>query len=427
MAQANRRDFLKAGAVATATAAAANLIPTAVHAAGDEVIKVGLIGCGGRGSGAAENILEADRTVRIHAVGDVFAEKAHGLVKQFKTAARLKQYANRVDVGDRVFDGLDAYQKVLESGIDLVILATPPGFRPTHLEAAIKAGKNIFTEKPVGVDAAGIRKVLSLVDEAKKKNLAIVAGTQRRHQAGYIETIKRIQDGELGDVVSARCAWNGDGIWFHPRKEGEADVHYQIRNWYHFLWLCGDHIVEQHVHNLDVCNWVMGGHPVKAYGFGGRCYRKSGDPNEVGQIWDHFAVQYEYANGVPMFSTCTHIPGIKSDISESVYGSKGTSHVNRYTINKKKVFSGDEINPYVQEHIDLIHSIRSGKPLNELQAVAESTFTAIFGRMAAYSGQPLTWDQALNAKEDSMPKELSLDMEHKIGPVPAPGKYRVVV
>ncbi len=416
---ANRRDFLKAGAVATATAAAANLIPTAVHAAGNDAIKVGLIGCGGRGTGALGNILEADKAVRVHAVGDVFPEKAKAI------AGRFKKYGDRIQLGDRVFDGLDAYQKVLDSGIDLVILATPPGFRPIHLEAAVKAGKHIFTEKPVGVDAAGIRKVLALVDETKKKNLAVVAGTQRRHQASYIETVKRIKDGEIGEIVSARCSWNGDGIWFHPRNQGEPDVHYQIRNWYHFLWLCGDHIVEQHVHNLDVCNWVLGGHPVRAYGFGGRCYRKPGDPNEVGQIWDHFTVQYEYPNGVPVYSTCTHIPGIKSDISESVYGSKGVCQVNRSTINRKRVFTGSEVDPYVQEHIDLLHSIRSGKPLNELQAVAESTMTAILGRMAAYSGQPLTWEQALHAKEDTMPHELALDMSHPIGPVPAPGKYKV--
>jgi predicted dehydrogenase len=433
---ANRRDFLKAGAVATATAAAANLIPTAVHAAGNDVIKVGVIGCGGRGSGAVKDCLLADMSVQIHAIGDVFMSQCDAALEKWGGDSELKKEANRVKVGERRFEGLDAYKKVLDSGIDLVILATPPGFRPTHLEAAVAAKKHIFCEKPVGVDGPGIRRVLALVDEAKKANIAIVAGTQRRHQAGYIETVKRIHDGEIGDIVSARCSWNGDGIWFHPRKSGESDVQYQLRNWYHFLWLCGDHIVEQHVHNLDVINWVMGGHPVKAAGFGGRCYRKNGDPAEPsthpgdpnvwGQIWDHFAVEFEYPKGVPMYSYCTHIPNQQNDLSEAVYGTKGAAQVNAYRINKKRVYDGGRERPYVQEHVDLIRCIREGKPLNELQSVAESTMTAILGRMAAYSGRPVTWEQALNSKEDTMPKELALNMEHKVGPVPVPGKYRVI-
>ena len=419
---ANRRDFLKAGAAVTA----ATLIPTAVHAAGDDAIKVGVIGCGGRGRGAVENVLDADKSVRIVALGDVFEDKAKAALNLFQTGGRFKKHAGRIDVGDRVFGGLDNYQKVLDAGIDLVILATPPGFRPQHLEAAVKAGKHIFTEKPVAVDAAGIRKCLALVDEAKKKNLAVVAGTQRRHQAGYVETVKRIQDGAIGDVVSARCSWNGDGIWFHPRKQGQSDVEYQLSNWYHFLWLCGDHIVEQHVHNLDVINWVLGAHPTRAYGFGGRSYRREGEPNEVGHIWDHFSVELEYPNGVHVLSTCTHIPNIKTDISEAVFGTKGQSQVNRYTIARKRVFSGEETNPYVQEHIDLIRSIRSGQPLNELRAVTESTMTAILARTAAYSGQIVTWEQGLAAREETMPEGLTLSTSLKTPPVPAPGKYKVI-
>ena len=417
---ANRRDFLKAGAVATA----AGLLPTAVHAAGGDAIKVGVIGCGGRGSGAIRDSLEADKSTRLHAVCDFFPDRAAGLVKKMQGL-----YADRVDVGDRVYSDLDGYEKLLASGVDLVILATPPGFRPTHLEAAIKAGKNIFCEKPVAVDGPGIRKCLALVEESKKRNLAIVAGTQRRHQAGYLDTVKQIKDGAIGDVVSARCAWNGTGIWFHKRNQDEADVPYQIRNWYHFLWLCGDHIVEQHVHNLDVINWVMGTHPRKAVAIGGRSAnnrsRPTGDPNEVGHIWDHFAVEYEYPNGVPMYSYCAHIEGITSDVSETVYGSKGVCQVNRYTINRKKVSEGDPVSPYVQEHIDLVQSIKAGKPLNELQSVTESTMTAILGRMAAYSGQVLTWEQALNSTENTMPENLTAQSEVNIGPVPVPGKYRV--
>ena len=419
---ANRRDFLKAGAVATATAAGANLLPNAVHAAGNDDIKVGLIGCGGRGSGAIRDSLEGDKTTKFYAACDFFPERAKGIV-----ANMTKQFPDRVDVSDRVFTGLDGYKKLLASGVDLVILATPPGFRPYHLEAAVGAGKHIFCEKPVAVDAPGIRKCLALVEESKKKNLAIVAGTQRRHQAGYIETVKRIKDGGIGDITSARCAWNNEGIWFHPRTKADSDLAYHIRNWYHFLWLCGDHIVEQHVHNLDVCNWVMGTHPVRAVALGGRSFanRKPGDPNEVGHIWDHFAVEFEYPNGVPMYSYCAHVPGVKSDVSETVYGTKGLARVNAYTVNKKSVHGKDPISPYVQEHIDLVNCIKTGKPINELQQVTESTMTAIFGRMAAYSGQALTWEQALNSKDSTMPEGLTEQSALKVGPVPAPGKYRV--
>src|SRR5438067_1804763 len=257
---ADRRDFLKASAAAAGAATIAGLTPTA-FAAGNDTIKVGLIGCGGRGRGAVEDILKAEKAingdspkVEIVAVADVFKKKAQEAAEAF-TNPKHKTYGPFVKqvkvTPETTFDGLDAYQKLLNAGVDLVILATPPGFRPIHLAAAIKAGKHIFCEKPVAVDATGARKCLELAEESKRKNLAIVACTQRRHQKGYIETIKKVHDGAIGDVVAARCAWNNNGIWFHGRESGEKDAHYQIRNWYHFLWVCGDHIVEQHVHNLD--------------------------------------------------------------------------------------------------------------------------------------------------------------------------------
>ncbi len=418
---ADRRDFLKAGAVAGATAVAANLIPGSVYAAAGGAIKVGVIGCGGRGSGAIGDCLTADKDTRLHAVGDFFPDHAQKALKGAK-----ERFGDRVDVGERVFSGLNAYKQVIDSGADLIILATPPGFRPLHLEAAIKAGKHVFCEKPVAVDAPGIRKCLELVEESKKRNLAIVAGTQRRHQAGYIATIKQIvEDKAIGEVVSARCSWNNQGIWFRKRSANMSDVTYQVNNWYHFLWLCGDHIVEQHVHNLDVCNWVLGAHPVKAQAIGGRAYRQSGKPEDVGHIWDHFAVEYTYPNGVPMYSYCAHVPGVLTDVSETVYGTKGMSEVNRYTVNKKRVFSGKETNAYVQEHIDLIQSIKAGRPLNELQSVTESTMTAILGRMAAYSGEVVTWEKALASTKSTMPEGLTEDMALKVDPVPVPGKYKV--
>ncbi len=417
----SRRDVLVLG---SAAATAAILSPGGVFAAGKDEIRVGVIGCGGRGSGAIRNCLDADPAVKLVAAGDAFQEKAAGMVKGVNGKT-----PNRVDCPpERIFGGLDAYKKVIACPeVDLVILATPPGFRPYHLEEAIKAKKNVFCEKPVAVDGPGIRKVLSLVEEAKKAGLAIVAGTQRRHQKGYIETINKLHDGAIGEITTARAYWNGNGIWFHDRKPGMTDVAYQLNNWYHFNWLCGDHITEQHVHNLDVINWVMGSHPIAAVGMGGRSHRRQGDPNEVGHIFDHFAVEYEYANGARMYSYCRHAPGCESNVSEAVVGTKGNSQVNAYKINGK--VAGDDNgakDPYVQEHIDLIKSIREGKPLNELQQVAESTMTAILGRMATYTGQRIKWDQGVNSKETTMPENLTWDTKLTVSPTPIPGTTKFV-
>lgn len=422
----HRRDFIKASAVVAGATMTSNL--AGAFAAGNDTIKVGLIGCGGRGNGAVRDILEAESRingdnpkVEIAAFGDVFEDRAQ---KALETWKKNKQFGSRIKATpETCFGGLDAYQKVLAAGVDLVILATPPGFRPVHLEAAIKANKNIFCEKPVAVDATGARKCFELAEESKRKNLAIVTGTQRRHQKGYIETIKKLHDGAIGQILSTRCAWNNNGIWFNDRKKGEKDSTYQLRNWYHFLWLCGDHIVEQHVHNLDVINWVMNDHPIRAVGMGGRATRKVGAPGEVGQIWDHFAVEYEYKNGVKMHSYCRHIPG-DTDVSETVVGTKGTCRVNAYQINKEQVGS-DDINAYVQEHIDLLNSIRAGRPLNELKQVTESTFTAILGRNAAYACKTLKWDDALAANENTMPKDLTLDMTLAVTPAPTPGSWKL--
>ena len=426
---APRRDFLKAAAASAGAAVSVNL--AGAFAGGNETIKVGLIGCGGRGTGAVRNILEAEAAVNpqapkveIVAVADAFKERAQGAARTFKTGKDYKPFAAQVKLTpDTTFDGLDGYEKVLAAGVDLVILATPPGFRPQHLEAAVRAGKHVFCEKPVAVDATGIRKCFALVDESKKKNLAIVAGTQRRHQKGYIETIKKLHDGAIGEVRAARCAWNNNGIWFNARRDGEKDAHYQIRNWYHFLWLCGDHIVEQHVHNLDVINWVMQDHPVRAVGMGGRATRPAGDPAEAGQIWDHFAVEYEYKNGVRLASYCRHIPG-DNDVSETVVGTKGVCKVDKYLIGREEVGSDDR-DAYVQEHIDLLASIRAGRPLNELRAVTESTFTAILGRNAAYACKTLKWEDALAANDDTMPKNLTLDASVPVSPAPTPGSWKL--
>jgi predicted dehydrogenase len=425
-AAADRRDFLKISAATTGTLLAGSVLNKA-HAAGDDTIKVGLIGCGGRGSGAIQDCLKSSKNVKVVAVGDAFKLQASNVRKML-----MNRYSKMVDLPeDRCFGGLDAYQRVIESGVDLVILATPPGFRPVHLEAAVKAGKHVFTEKPVAVDGPGIRKCLEVYEEAKKKNLAIVAGTQRRHQTGYLETMKRIHDGAIGDIVGARCYWNGSGIWFRRRdelkqfSEPATDVAYQLHNWYHFVWVCGDHIVEQHVHNLDVINWAMNGHPVKCWAMGGRSNRPAGDPNEVGHIFDHFAVEYEYANGVRMFSFCRQIPGCFNSVSEALVGTKGTCQVDQYSINGTRLEVSDNA-PYVQEHTDLIASIRNGTPLNELKTVAESTLTAVMGRISAYTGKPITWEQALKSTDDTFPAKLTWDMALPVKPVAIVGRGKIV-
>jgi predicted dehydrogenase len=347
---------------------------------------------------------------------------------------------NSVDLPeDRCFAGLDAYEKVINSDANYIILATPPGFRPLHLQAAVAAGKNIFTEKPVGTDIAGIRKVLAAYEEAQKKGLHIAAGTQRRHQLGYVETMKRIHDGAIGDLTAMRAYWNGNGIWFHNRADlaklgvKDTDLAYQLYNWYHFVWTCGDHIVEQHVHNLDVCNWAMGNqYPVQANGMGARTVRsnKSGDPNIDGHIFDQFAVDFVYANGVHMLSMCRQIPGTQSNVSEALVGTKGTCNPGSYTINRQPVLTQDQrdaaVDPYIQEHTDLIDSIRTGKPLNELHNVAMSTLTAIMGRHAAYTGKQVTWDFLLNkSKESLVPEKFDWNMSLPTVSVAVPGRTKL--
>ena len=436
---ASRRDFLRKSAVAVGGAVAAKFgaVP-AVHAGGSDEIRVGLIGCGGRGTGAAENVLTSAPGVRLVAMGDVF--KDH-LDRSLNTIRKLesgeaggknsdnetfRKYGNKIDVPpERQFVGFGAFEKVLESDINYVILATPPGFRPWHLKAAVAAGKTIFTEKPVGVDGPGIRSVLETYDEANKKGLAIGAGTQRRHQTGYVETIRRIRDGAIGEITMARVYWNQGPIWVHPKQDNWSDMEWQLRNWYYFTWLCGDHIVEQHVHNLDVANWAIGSHPLRAVGLGGRQVRTG---PEYGNIYDHFAIDYEYPNGTRVASYCRQITGCVNNISEALHGTKGFCQVDKYTITSDKSwrYATKDNLPYVQEHTDLIAAVRAGKPYNELQAVAETTLTAIMGRMAAYTGQAVTWEQVLNSADSLMPVKLEWDSPLAVAPVAVPGQTKLV-
>lgn len=429
--RATRRDFLKSTATAASVAVATQLSLPAVYAAGSDLIRVGLIGCGNRGRGAAENVLSAAPGVQIFALGDTFADPLKQACEMLTTFARrqeIKDRGNAVDLPQsRCFAGLDAYAKVIRCPeVNYVILATPPGFRPIHIEAAVAAGKNFFAEKPVGVDGPGIRKVFAAYEEAKSKGLAIGAGTQRHHQLGYLETLKRIHDGAIGELVGGRCYWNQNTNAKRLAKPGVPDVAYQIRNWYGYPWLSGDHIVEQHVHNLDVLNWAFAAHPVAAVGMGYRVPRDAG----YGPIFNFFAVDLEYPKGVHALSMCRQISYCANEVGEYLVGTKGMCHVNAYEINGKRLFTDKERrkhpDAYVQEHTDLIESIRSGKPYNELKSVAESTLTAIMGRMSAYTGKRVTWEKALNSKEELAPQNLTWDTPVPVPPVPTPGKTPLV-
>ena len=421
-ARSSRRRFLKTSTsalVGGAVAARFGSLP-AVYAAGSDEIRIGLIGCGDRGTGAVENAFNAAPGVKLVAMADVFKDHLDEKLKY------LSQFNEKVDVpADRQFVGLGAFERLLAlDDVNYVILATPPGFRPWFIRAAVAAGKNTFAEKPVAVDGPGIRTVLQAAEDAETKSLHIGVGTQRRHQRGYLETIKRIHDGAIGEITEARCYWNQGPIWVHPKQEGWSDMEWQLRNWYYFTWLCGDHIVEQHVHNLDVVNWATASHPLSAVGLGGRQVRTG---PEYGNIYDHFAIDYEYPNGIHVASYCRQIPNCENSVSEALVGTKGFCQVNKYTITGEKSWrlEGRDNLPYVQEHTDLIAAIREGWSYNELKGVAESTLTAILGRTAAYTGQKVTWEQVLNSQESLMPAKLEWG-ELPVAPVAVPGQSKVV-
>ena len=424
----SRRDFLKTSAVASAGAAL--IVPagfsSTLYASGDDTVKVGLVGCGGRGTGAAGQALSVNGNVKLMAAGDIFEENAAAGVERIKKGLGDRQ--DRVQVTpDRTFSGLDAYQKVIDSGVDLVILATPPGFRPVHFEYAVKAGKHVFMEKPVAVDAPGVRQVIEANKIAKQKKLKVGVGLQRHHHAGYLETIKRIKDGVIGDVIALRAYWNGTTPW-DPRKTREqcrSEMEYQIVNWYYYNWLSGDHICEQHIHNLDVCNWIKGKYPVKANGMGGRQVRTD---KKYGEIFDHHFVEYHYDDGSIMFSQCRQMGGCWNSVSEYVHGSKGSA-------NPSGSIHGNGIDwtypekakdPFQVEHDDMIAAIRKGDEYNEGDYGAYSSMTAILGRMCTYSGKEISWEQALNSDISLAPKVYSLDAEPPVK-MNANGAYPIAV
>ncbi len=414
-----RRDFLKqvgAAAVGTAVASRIGSIPGA-HAAGSDEIRIGLIGCGGRGTGAALNALSSAPGVRLVAMADAFQDR---LDQSRKLLTEKGGPAAVTVTDDHCFVGLDAYEKLLATATDVnyVILATPPGFRPIHIKAAVAAGKHVFAEKPVAVDAAGVRSCLDTFDEINKKGLGLVAGTQYRHFTPYIEPITRIHDGQIGKLVAGRCYFNTAGLWSKERQPNWSDLEFQLRNWLYYTWLSGDHIVEQFVHNIDAMVWTFGAHPIRATGTGGRQVRT--EPI-YGHIFDHFAIDYEFADGSHCAAMCRQQDGCDKKVANEFVGSKGTAFIlPQYYITGEQPWkldasiTTDLANAYVQEHTDLITSIRAGKPLNELKQVAEVSLAAIMGRMAAYTGKAVTWEEMLRSQESLMPDKLAW------GPMPVP-------
>ena len=438
----SRRDFLRtsvlAGAAATtvgwATGCAAGrrgprTTPFFPEIEGPtDMLRVGLIGCGGRGTGAAINCVDSSPNVEIVALGDLFEDRLNGSRAQLEKERRDKCRIS----DDTCFVGFDAYKNVLACDINMVILGAPPHFRPEHLTACVNAGKHVFMEKPVAVDPVGVRQVIAASELAGQKGLGIVAGTQRRHDPVYIETMNRILDGEIGEIVGGQCYWNMGALlvdraarnWERHQAGEWSDMEWHCRNWLFLTWLSGDHIVEQHVHNLDIINWAMGGPPVKAHGMGGRQVRT--EP-QYGNVFDHFAVEYEYANGARVLSMCRQTHGTSTRVSENLAGTKGMANPHGEILARKQwkfeYPEGTEaVNPYVQEHEDLIRSIRHGTPLNEGKRIAESTM----GRMSAYTGRELSWDWAMNASElDLRPPAYEFG-ELPVAPVAVPGETKLV-
>ncbi|MAF65557.1 MAG: dehydrogenase [Planctomycetes bacterium] len=427
-----RRAFLKQGSAAALAGPA--LLTDAARARdaarGDDTLRVALIGCGGRGRGAAGQALATDGPVKLVAMADAFEDQlaaAHTVLS--------RQAGERVDVPpERRFVGFDAYRAAIACEVDVVILATPPGFRPIHFEHAVAEGKHVFMEKPVAVDAPGIRRVLAAAALAKERNLKVGVGLQRHHSVKYSETVQRLRDGAIGKLVLLRCYWNSGGVWVRPRKEGQSEMEYQMRNWYYFNWLCGDHIVEQHIHNLDVCNWVMGGTPVSAQGQGGREVRNGADH---GEIFDHHMVEFTYADGTKMLSQCRHIRGCHNSVSEHAHGSDGSADIGAGRISGgggwSWRFRGDDPDHYQVEHDVLFRAIREDRPHNEAEYGAMSTMTSIFGRMATYSGKRVAWEDAITSEIDLSPPAYAWDAApqprpDELGnyPAPIPGMTKTV-
>jgi predicted dehydrogenase len=429
--------------VLASTAAAALAVPGA-RAASDGKLRAGLVGCGGRGTQAVTDLLTGNENVELVAMADIFEDKLEGSLRRLREGSGLRRYENITvqrggkpktmtledlakDIPPRIqvapenhFVGFDAFKKLVNSGVDIVMLCTPPGYRPMHFEAAIEAGKHVFTEKPVATDPVGCRRFMAAAKKAAEKRLSVVSGAQRHAHLEYIETVDKIKNGAIGEIRSLYSHYFSGPVFHAQARDPKwADMEWQHRNWYSFVWICGDQIVEQHYHNIDFINWVMGTHPVKVVATGGISWRKG---NELyGNIYDHMASDFEYPGGIRYSSHCRQYPrGCTNDVSDLIVGAKGVS-------NGLDLATSKGINPYVQEHIDLLKSIRGTGPyLNQGMPVAEATMTAIMGRESAYSGMAITWDMIMNSQLDLMPKAFDYKLQMDPPALPEPGKYKFV-
>jgi predicted dehydrogenase len=400
-----RRDFLKtSSSLAVGATLGALAAPRGVHAGVSEKLRIGLVGCGGRGTSAAENALVASPETVLVAVGDAFADFAHGSVNKL----RRLSIKDRVHVPeDHVFVGFDAYKQVIDSGVDVVVLATPPHFRPQHLAYAVEKGKHTFVEKPVAVDAPGVRSIIDTCNKAKEKGLAVVSGLCWRYHPVVQETVRRIvEDKAIGDIISIQSCYNSGPLWHRGDNPEWSRMEYQVRNWLYFDWLSGDHICEQAVHSLDKTAWLQGDiHPVQAFGMGGRQQRVQ---PEYGNVYDHHTVFYEYPNGIRVFFTCRQQNGCTNMVDEVVLGTKGKARVLDFAIEGENAWQGNKdpkVDMYVLEHQALYNSIRDGKPINNGHYMANSTMLAVMGRMCTYTGQQLTWDECFNSQAKLGPAE----------------------
>jgi predicted dehydrogenase len=421
-----RRTFLKNSALATGGLMAMPLMSNAGYFTSvDDTIKVAVIGCGGRGTGAAMQALLTKQNVKLVAMADAFRDRLDECYEALMqddlsdwsgVAGNVK---NKIAVTEETkFVGFDAYKKAIPLA-DVVILTTPPGFRPIHFEEAVRLGKHVFMEKPVATDPVGVKKVLDAAAIAKQKKLNVVVGLQRHYQNSYRELYQRVKDGMIGDITSGQVWWNNDGVWVKMREPGQTEMEYQMRNWYYFNWLCGDHITEQHIHNIDVFNWFKGSYPVKAQGMGGRQVRTG---KEYGEIFDHHYVEFHYADGTVLNSQCRHIKGTFAIVDEMIVGSKGVVKCGAGEIlsNGKSLYKFDmkkENNPYQSEHDELFAAIAKGEyKFDDTENGAKATLTSIMGRMATYSGQVMEWDKVLNSGISIMPSKFAWDAEPPVKP-----------
>ena len=417
-----RRHFLKQ--TATTTAALGTMaLPAHVHAAGSDAIRIGVVGCGGRGTGAVVDALRAEPSAQLVAMGEAFADRAASSLQSLKANETI---ADRVRVTpERTFVGFDAYKGVIDSGIDVVLLACPPHFRPAHLSYAVAAGKHAFVEKPIAVDAPGVQRVMETCGRAKEKNLSIVSGLCWRYDKGVRATMEKIEEGAIGEIISVESSYNAGTLWHRGDNPDWSRMEYQMRNWYYYTWLSGDHICEQAVHSLDKTAWLAGdASPVRALGMGGRQQRTD---KKYGHIFDHHTVFYEYASGLRVYFTCRQQDNTSTHVDELVLGTKGTAKILKHQIEgeNKWHYRGPKPSMYLLEHEELFKGIREGKPINDGHTMCNSTMIAIMGRMCTYTGQTLTWEQATGSQERLGPEKYQWgDMPEP--PVPIPGVTKLV-